>query len=178
MSRIRVVRSTTRQGSASVRFLCWVADSSRSKITRSTPVFSHTSRSSSSRPLPMQVALSGASRFWISRPVTRAPAVRASSSSSSRDISTSNSPVSRDTRIASSGVSSANGRLLSSKWMLLFSEAAGRFDSVRKNALEGEPPRRAVRFCLIVCGKMRKNPPVPGHMTVLVYPFRCALSIV
>lgn len=97
------MRSTTRQGSTSSRLRSWVALNSQSKITRSMPVFSQISRSSSSRPSPRQVALSGDSRRWMRRPSTCAPAVAASSASSSSDLSASYSPVSTAASTARSG---------------------------------------------------------------------------
>ena len=97
-----MVRSITRQGSASSRLRCWVAVNSPSKMTRSTSCASHIWRSSSSRPAPSAVALSGDSRFCTSSPTTSPPAVSVSSVSSSSELCISNAPVSMDTKMTRS----------------------------------------------------------------------------
>lgn len=101
-----MVRSITRQGMISSRLRCWVGVSSRSTITRSMSSAAHCSAISCARPLPRQVALSGASFFCVAVPATSAPAVAASSASSASDTAASNSPVSTLTSSARSGACS------------------------------------------------------------------------
>ena len=92
MSRIRVVRSITAAPRAFSRFFCWAGESSWSKMTSSTWLFCTNSASSST--LPIRVAGSGRSFFWMTLPITLAPADFASSSSSSIERCASYSPVS------------------------------------------------------------------------------------
>ena len=104
MSSISAVRSITLTPSRVSRFLSWLPVSSSSNITSSASVSLHNRLSSSTLPLPIYVALSGVRRFCMLRATTFAPAVFASSASSS--IVSYPSSFSRPTSTVLSGISS------------------------------------------------------------------------
>src|SRR5258708_34749025 len=89
------------------RLRCWVGVRSWSKITASAWFDAMEAASSRTFPDPMSVAASTLSRLWMTRSTTTAPALRASSASSSRDSSESKVAAARlfrssPTRIARS----------------------------------------------------------------------------
>ena len=114
MSRIKVVRSITWTPQAFSRLRIWVGVSSRSKMSRSISSCWQSWAACSTMPEPMQVAVSGAGRFWVKVRTGSAPAVWASSSSSPKDTSASYSPVSRETSKARWGRVSFSYMALSS----------------------------------------------------------------
>ena len=103
ISRISIVRSTTRTSVAFSRLRICVGVSSRSKIISSISLFSQKFRISSTMPLPTHVAVSGEGRFCIIVAIGSAPPLFASSHSSRSDSSASYSPVSSETKSVRSG---------------------------------------------------------------------------
>ena len=100
MSRIRLVRSTTRQPSACSRLRCCTPESGWSKITSSADVSPLRAPISSTLPLPAKVAGSGRLRLPVMRPTTSAPADAARAASSFMRSSMWPSPRSSSTRSA------------------------------------------------------------------------------
>ena len=103
MSRISIVRSTTRTSVSFSRLRICVGVSSRSKMISSIALSSQKVRISCTMPLPTHVAVSGAGRFCVSVATGSAPPLFASSQSSSSELSASYSPVSSATSSARSG---------------------------------------------------------------------------